>query len=127
MALKIKAVTRRNPRLPEEPSKFYASAVHGQKIELDDLATSVAERCSLRRADVHGVLVALMDIVPNELLDGNIVSLGNLGSFYVNVISDGVNLEEECGVNQIAGTRIQFRPGKKLKKQMRLIDFSYAI
>ncbi|MFA5330706.1 MAG: HU family DNA-binding protein [Prolixibacteraceae bacterium] len=127
MSLKVKIVNKKNPLHLEEPSKFYASAVHLRKIELDQLATSVAERCSLRRSDVHGVLIALMDIIPSELLEGNIIDLGNLGSFYVSVKSEGVATEEDCSVTQIAGTRIQFRPAKKLKKQMRMIDFSYAI
>ena len=81
MALKIKLINKRNPRLPEDPPKFYASARHERRIELDELATSVSDRCSLRRSDVHGVLIALMDIIPDELGKGSIVNLGKLGSF----------------------------------------------
>lgn len=126
MALKIKLVNKRNPRLPEDPPKFYASARHERRIELDELATSVSDRCSLRRSDVHGVLIALMDIIPDELGKGSIVNLGKLGSFCVGVKSDGSDTAEEHTVSMVTGMKIQYRPTKELRKQLRLIDVSYA-
>ena len=126
MTVKVKSVNRRNPRLPEEPPKFYASAQHERKIELDELATSVADRCSLRRSDVHGVLIALMDIIPVELGKGSIVNLGTLGSFFVSVRSDGAETAEEITASMVKRLKIQYRPTKELKKQLRLIDISCA-
>jgi predicted histone-like DNA-binding protein len=126
MSLKVKTVNRRNPRVPEDAPKFYASAQHERKIELDELATSVADRCSLRRSDVHGVLIALMDIIPAELGRGSIVNLGKLGSFYVSVKSDGSETAEEHTASMVTGMKIQYRPTKELKKQLRLIDVTYA-
>lgn len=126
MSLKVKTVNRRNPRAPEDAPKFYASAQHERKIELDELATSVADRCSLRRSDVHGVLIALMDIIPNELGKGSIVNLGKLGSFFVTVKSDGSETAEEHTANMVKAMKIQYRPTKELKKQLRMIDVSYA-
>lgn len=126
MALKVKVVNKRNPRLPEDPPKFYASAKHERKIELDELATSVSDRCSLRRSDVHGVLIALMDIIPDELSKGSILNLGKLGSFCVNVKSDGADTAEDHTSSMITGMKIQYRPTKELRKQLRMIDISYA-
>lgn len=124
--LKVKAVQKKNPREPEADPKFYASAVHDAKVDLNNLAVSVAERCSLRRADVHGVLVALMDIIPAELSSGKIVALGDLGSFYVNVKSEGSITEEELSPKMVKGMKIQYRPTKELRKKLRTIDVSFA-
>ncbi|MDP3914549.1 MAG: HU family DNA-binding protein [Bacteroidota bacterium] len=126
MSLKLKKVNKRNPRLPEDAPKFYASAMHGRKIALDELASSVSERCSLRRSDVHGVLIALMDIIPDELGRGSIVNLGKLGSFYVSVKSEGTDTAEEQTPAMVSGMKIQYRPTKELRKQLRMIDVSYA-
>lgn len=126
MSLKIKKINRRNPSVPEDPPKFYASALHERKIELDELATSVADRCSLRRSDVHGVLIALMDIIPAELANGAIVNLGKLGSFFVSVKSEGAETADDLTSSMVTGTKIQYRPTKELKKQLRTIDLSYA-
>lgn len=126
MSLKLKKVNKRNPRLPEDTPKFYASAMHGRKIALDELASSVSERCSLRRSDVHGVLIALMDIIPDELGKGSIVNLGKLGSFYVSVKSEGTDTAAEQTTAMVTGMKIQYRPTKELRKQLRMIDVSYA-
>lgn len=124
--LKLKGIPKRNPLAPETAPKFYASALHDARLDLDSLAIAVAERCSLKRADVHGVLVGLMDIIPNELLKGNIISLGQLGSFYVTVKSDGADSVEELTPGMVKGSKIQYRPTKELKKKLRMIDVSIA-
>lgn len=124
--IKLKSVAKRNPKAVEEPPKFYASAVHDASVELDGLATAVSNRCSLRRSDVHGVLIALMDIIPEELLNGKIVSLGNLGSFCVNVKSEGADIEEELSHSNVKGFKILYRPASKLKKLLRMTEVSFA-
>ena len=70
---------------------------------------SRAPTCSLRRSDVHGVLIALMDIIPDELGKGSIVNLGKLGSFYVSVKSEGTNTAAEPTPGMVTGMKIQYR------------------
>ena len=122
----LKSIQRINPQAPEEAPKYYASAVHDARVELDELASRVAESCSIRRADVYGVLVALMDIIPDLLLDGNIVTLGELGSFYTTVSSDGVENEEELSTTMIRNSFIRYRPTKALRKKLRAIDYTFV-
>ncbi len=124
--LKVKGIPKRNPMEPETAPKYYASAMHDARLDLDSLAMAVAERCSLKRADVHGVLVGLMDIIPNELLKGNIISLGQLGSFYVTVKSEGAETAEDMSPGLVKGSKIQYRPTKELKKKLRMIDVTVA-
>ena len=124
--MEVKVITRRNPKEPLAEPKFYASAVHEEKVDLDRLATSVANRCSFRRADVYGVLVALMDIIPEELTEGKIVALGSLGTFCVNVKSDPADTQEELNPAAVKGFKLLYRPTKELKKKLRMIDFTVA-
>jgi nucleoid DNA-binding protein len=67
-----------------------------------------------------------MDIIPVELGKGSIVNLGTLGSFFVTVRSDGAETAEEITASMIKRLKIQYRPTKELKKQLRLIDISCA-
>lgn len=124
--LKVRTISKRNPKEPEAAPRFYASAQHDASIDLNGLANSVASRCSLRRADVHGVLVALMDIIPDELATGKVISLGDLGSFYVNVKSEGAETRELLTPGMVKGMKIIYRPTKELKKKLRMIDVSFA-
>ena len=123
--IRLKRIPKRNPLEPETAPKYYASALHGAHVDLDDLATNVAERCSLKRADVYGVLVGLMDIIPNELLEGKIVALGQLGSFYVNVKSEGAEIKEDLSTGMVKGTKIQYKPTKELKNKMKVAAVSF--
>ena len=124
--IKLKTISKKNPKEPQAAPRFYASAQHGAKVDLDGLAVTVANRCSLRRADVHGVLVALMDIIPDELANGKVISMGDLGSFCVNVKSEGVENKKEVSSSMVKGMKIIYRPTKELKKKLRMIDVSFA-
>lgn len=124
--MELKVIQRGNPQAPDEAPKYYASAIHKERVEMDDLATMIAARCSIQRADVYGVLVALMDVVPDLLIDGNIVSLGDLGSFYTTVSSDGVESEEDLSVSMIRNAFVRYRPAKKLRKNLRMLDYTFV-
>jgi len=123
--IQLKRITKQNPFEPEKPPKYYASAKHSGKSDIDSLATEVAARCSIRRADVYGVLVALMDIIPEDLLNGKVVSLGELGSFYLTVKSEGTKTADELTTGMVKGVKIQYRPTKTLKTKLKIIDVRF--
>jgi len=124
MALTITRVAKRNPLDRTADPKHYAVASHSGKLELDDLASAIADRCSLRRADVYGVLVALVDLIPDELRNGKIISMGLLGSFYVSVKSEGETTSNDVSTSSVKGYKLIYRPTKKLKKQLLLVDLT---
>lgn len=126
MNLTLNKVAKRNPQDRTSDPKHYAVAMHNGKLELDDLATGIADRCSLRRADVYGVLVALVDLIPDELRSGKIISMGDLGSFYISVKSEGETTADEVSTTSVKGYKLVYRPTKKLKKQLLLVDLSIS-
>ena len=60
----------------------------------------------------------------DEICKGNIVSLGELGTFYVNVSSSGVDTAEELSISNLKGFKLVHLPTKKFKKHLRMIDIS---
>jgi len=124
MAIKVNIVTKSNPLRKDEAPRFYANAVHPDTMGVEELAKEVAKRCTLRESDVRGALIALMEVLPEEICNGRIVSFGEIGSFYVNVSSDGAATAAELTQNCIRGSKVVFQPTKKLKKQLLLIDYS---
>ncbi len=121
----LKAITKQNPFDAEGTPKYYASAIHNGKSDVDSLATEIAERCSLRRSDVYGTLIALMDIIPQELLNGKVVSLGELGTFFLSVKSDGVQTEDELTPRIVKGVKIQYRPTKRFRNKVQNVDVNF--
>ncbi len=124
--IKTKIIGRKNPLLPEAATKYYAAALHDDVVELNALAVSISNRCTLRRSDVHGVLLALMDIIPEELSAGKMISLGELGTFCVNVKSEGAETAEGFVPSMVTGKKIVYRPTKGLRDKLHLMKVSLA-
>ncbi|MCS3174333.1 hypothetical protein NXW76_25500 [Bacteroides thetaiotaomicron] len=63
-----------------------------------------------------------------EMIDsfkkGEIVRLGNIGSFYVTLRSNGVLVQKDVKEGLIKGARVRFRPGKEIKDALKTLDFS---
>ena len=121
--LKYKLVERGKPGDDTAPKKLYATNVSKGKKTLPAIAKDVTDMSSLSRGDVQSVLSNLVDQIPKYLLDGNTVSLGELGSLRVTFSSEGVNNESEFNVRMIKNLRIRFTPGKLLKEAMEKAGF----
>ena len=72
------------------------------------------------------VLYASVDVSITELANGNIVRLGELGSFRVSFSSEGVTTEGEVLAGIIKGARIIFTPGAKLKELLKTVKYEKA-
>lgn len=122
--IKTKIVSRKNPQEPGAAPKYYAAAQHDEVVTLNELAVDIANRCTLRRSDVHGVLLALMDLIPERLSSGRILSLGELGTFCVNVKSEGALAPSEYVPSMVVGKKIVYRPTKELRDKLHLMKVS---
>ena len=60
------------------------------------------------------VLVALSEVVTEGLQNGEIVRLGDLGSFQIGLSGTGAVTKDEYSASQIEKVRINFRPGADL-------------
>ncbi|WP_247653606.1 hypothetical protein [Flavobacterium sp. CS20] len=59
----------------------------------------------------------------DELSQGHIVYLGDLGSFRVSLSSEGFDLEEDVSSNAIKDSKILFRPGKRFRDLLKTLEF----
>lgn len=126
MSVKFKVLPRKNPQDTNAPEKFYAAAIGDGAIDLDRLAEKIAYQCTLTEVDCHAVLLSLVHNVSEELNDGRIVRLGKLGTFQIGISSEGKDTEEEVNASVITKSRINFRPGKKLRKVLAELSYRKA-
>ncbi len=103
---------------------YYARISNRNKKNLDDLAVDIANRCTLRRSDVHAVLIELSDRIPELLLDNFSVQMGDLGTFSLHAKSIPSETPEMVNESKITGLHVAFRPGKKVKKELAQAQFS---
>ncbi|PTN07259.1 hypothetical protein [Mangrovibacterium marinum] len=104
--------------------KYYARACERRKIDLDGLADKLEKQSSLSRGDIVATLVGLVDLIPDLLLHNNSIELGELGILSLNLKSEGAPEPRTDGYRLIKGTEISFRPSTKMKRALRMADYS---
>jgi len=122
--LKYKLIERANPRDLTAPKKWYATPVLSGKKDIRSLSTDIADISSLSRGDVSNVLTNLVERIPKELLEGNSVSLGELGTLRIGFSSEGVAGEKDFKTAKIKDIKVIFTPGKLIKEEIQKAKFN---
>ena len=104
-------VTRINPREKNDPPKYYAQAQASGDVNIREMSERIQQTCTVTKADVYAVLVSMEDVIIDALKSGEIVRLGDLGTFQIGVSGKGTLTEEEYDSSLIQKARINFRPG----------------
>ena len=117
-------VPRINPRDKEAAPKFYAQAQARGDVNIREMATRIQGSCTVTKADVYAVLVALEDVIVEALQNGEIVRLGELGTFQVSLSGKGAVTSEDYDASFIKKARINFRPGLTLAGMLDSLSFS---
>ena len=105
---------RINPRDKEAAPKYYGRVQANGDVSIREMSERIQQSCTVHKADVQAVLLALEDCISDALKNGEIVRLGDLGTFQIGISSKGAETEEAYDVSLIRKTRINFRPGLAL-------------
>ena len=89
-----------------------------------EMAEMAADRSTLTTADMMAAIETFLSIVPQQLTKGNIVELGEFGSFWLKSTADGADLPNEVGADQITSIMPRFIPGKTFRKTLKTIDYT---
>ena len=123
MSVKYNVIERGNPSNREAPKKYYPSAISSGKINMRTVAKRAAEMSTVSMPDTVAVIEALLAIIPDEMGQGNIVKLGEFGSFWVKVKTEASDTPEGVNASDITGVVPRFTPGKEFKAQLKLFSF----
>jgi len=121
--INLKFFKRKNPRDLNAPEKFYAGVVSDGSIDMKKLAERIAYQSTLTPGDCYNVLSALEKNVIDELKEGRIVRLGELGSLRLSVSSGGSDTFDEAHSGLVKKTRILYRPGLELRTMLKSLKF----
>ena len=105
---------RINPNDKEAAPKFYGHVQASGDVSLREMSERIQQSCTVTKADVFAVLVALEDVIIDALKGGEIVRLGDLGTFQIGISSKGAVTEDDYDESLIKCARINFRPGTAL-------------
>ena len=124
MPVKYNIVERGNPSNREAPKKYYPSIQSSGRVTTSEMAEMAADRSTLTTADMMAAIETFLTIIPQQLAKGNIVELGEFGSFWLRSNSDGADTVEEVNAAQISSLLPRFNPGKRFRKTLRTIDYA---
>ena len=117
-------VPRINPREKDEAPKYYAQAQARGDMNIREMSERIQAACTVNKADVYAVLVALEDVIAESLQNGEIVRLGELCTLQVSLSGKGAVTEEDYTTDLIKRAKINFRPGTVLSNALASLTFS---
>ncbi len=124
MAIKFKVIERGEPGVVGGGTKkFYANPVMDGEMNLNDMTKAIEKICTVSGADIRAVLYALVDVSIDNLSNGTIVRLGDLGSLRMSLSSDGKAAAAEVTASAIKSTSIIFTPGSRIKEMQNTLKF----
>ncbi len=103
----------------EENPAVAVTVVGGRTVTADELAKEIAASCTIKEADVAGVLKALSQRVQRTLLDGNRVELDEIGTLSVTLTCGNKHRADKVTSSDVKVRRIAFAPSKELTHAMR--------
>ncbi|MBT8318072.1 MAG: DNA-binding protein [Lutibacter sp.] len=119
----IKPILKSNPRDLTAEKKYYATAISQGTIDFERLAYLVSNQCTVRESDCYAVLRALEHNIMDELKQGKIVQLGDLGNMQVGVSSNGEVLASDVSSASVKKAHLNFRPGVKLRDMLEITKY----
>jgi predicted histone-like DNA-binding protein len=119
MSIKYKLIEKGQPGiLGGGTKKWYATIATDGELTVDDLAKRIEKFSALSEADIRGVIIAAENVIVEELLEGRIVRLDKIGSFYPGLSSNGVENEKDFTVADIRGAKVNYRPGRRISNAL---------
>lgn len=118
-------VGRINPSDRESgEKKYYATAQAKGSTGINEIAERISHATTVTRADCLAVLAALEEQISDSLQSGEIVKLGDIGTFRISISSDGADTEEMFNVCLIKQAKIVYTPSANLKTKISNLNFT---
>lgn len=126
MALIYNKVQRKNPLNPGEPAKWYPVLKTTRMKREKEVAKEIADETTLNPKEAEMALSQLQKIMIRTLLSGQSIQLGDWGSFYLSLNTEGSATEAEATAAKVKKINIRFTAGTELKEAIAKAQFTDA-
>ena len=105
-------------------TKAYAAAQMHESLSFDDFCQHIADHNSpFSKGTVKGVLTDAVACIREQLLAGNMVRLGDLGDFHVELASEGAVTTEDFSAANIKEVNVRWTPGEEFRNLRQDAEF----
>lgn len=114
---KYKLVQKFNPQDKSAPKKWYATAIGSEAQPVKAMTRAATENTTTAPIEMEASLELLGNYAIQQLLQGHIVKVGDLGTLRISFKSDGVeDITQFNAGSMIREPRIIFTPSKALRE-----------
>jgi len=122
--IKFKVVKKGQPGVAGGGTKkFYAQLVFDGEATIDEIVKDIEKFSALSEADIHGVIIALENVIQDKLSHSRIVRLEKLGSLYPSISSNGEDDEKKITSHSIKRVSVNYRPGVRILNSLKDAGF----
>lgn len=115
----------KNPANPEAPEKAYAKNQVSEIWTLEKFAKHIADHNGVySRGTVKGVISDMCECLVEQLLNGNKIQLGELGTFGISISSVGADSLDKFTSKNIKAVNILFAPGVDFENLIGRAEFN---
>ena len=115
----------KNPANPEAPEKAYAKNQVSEIWTLEKFAKHISDHNGVySRGTVKGVISDMCECLVEQLLNGNKIQLGELGTFGISISSVGADSIEKFTARNIKAVNILFAPGVDFENLLGRAEFN---
>ena len=126
MALIYNKVQRRNPLDKNAPARWYPVLKTTRMKREKEVAKEIADETTLNPKEAEMALAQLQKILIRTLLSGQSIQLGDWGSFFLTLNSEGSATEAEATPAKVKKINIRFTAGTDLKEAIAKAQFTDA-
>lgn len=127
----IKLQITKGPKMtatgPTNFSAYYYRVIVNDNVTISDIASTIAKRCTVQRADCEACIVAFCQVIRELLLQSCSVKLNKVGSFRLSVASMGSATPEEVTVSNIKKIKTLYLPDTGIKYWLDLSRVSFSV
>lgn len=125
MTILVKPIQRVNPSDPLSAKKWYPVQQTTKQVDETEVAMEIADETTLNPSEALMAIRQLRKIVLRHLLDSKSVKLGDWGSFYATLSTEGVDVKDDLTARNIKSVNIIFQPGDEMKFALQKADFAW--
>lgn len=122
--VKYSVIPKKNPLEPNSDPKFYACAQSAGVQTLEDMSKAIEKNCTLTSTDIMAVLHAMDEMLREQLSNGQIVRIGDLGYARLSLRSIGANTMEKFTPNLIKKARVVFTPSIATRRALSTLVYT---
>lgn len=121
--VRFSVVEKMNPTNPDAQPKFYACVQSAGEQSLEDMSKVIEKNCTLTSTDVMAVLHAMDEVMRDQLCNGQIARIGDLGYVRLALRSRGTETAEQFNSSCIKEAHVIFTPGINTRKALKTLTY----